>query len=211
MARVAVGVLAGVALTLVLILGVAAQSQKVAGIVEPFVVNITQAVPIDLTLAIITESGEKITSTVPITVGVNLQVQVEGSNTIAVQADETQPVSVAVKQINSGEENTDDLGIPYTIAVDSNDIEFTEWTTYSDTNDRFNISAVVKQAAGTDPISDIATTVRFFDQDGKLISVDDVPNVAFSLEPGGINRFEHRAQLAAKEIGRYEVEFQVVR
>jgi hypothetical protein len=203
--------MAGVVLTLMVILGAAAQSKTVAAMVQPFVVDINQSVPVSLTLALVTNDGEEITTTVPVTLGINLQVQVNGTNTVTLRADEAQPVSVAVQQINSGEENADDLAIPYTIAVDSSDIEFTEWTTYSDTNDQFNISAVVKQAAGTDPISDIATTVRFFDQNGKLISVDDVPNVAHGLKPGGINRFEHRAQLTAQEIGRYEVEFQVVR
>jgi hypothetical protein len=211
MARTIVGVLAGIVSTLLIVLGAAGQSGTVAAVVQPFVVNVSQAVPVDLTVAVTTADGEEITVTAPITVGIDLQVQIDGPGRITVDAGEVRAAAVSVEPVDTGAENTDDLGIPYTIELDSHDVAIVEWTTYADTNDQFNISGVVRQLAGTDLVSDIVTTVRFYDHDGNLIAVDDVLNVAYRLQPGGTSRFDYHARMSPDEIGRYELEFQVVR
>lgn len=212
MARVVSGVLAGVALTLVVVFGVAAQSDTLAAVVKPFVVSVTQAVPVDLTLSVTTEDGEEIEVTTPITVGVNLQIQIDGLDNVTVNAGGAQPVAVSVKPVVTDQENVDDLGIPYTIAMDSEDIEFTEWTAYSDENDWFKISGVVEQKPGTDPIDEIIATVRYYDSNGKLIGVGEIHDIDYNLEAGGKNRFDHNnSSMKAADIGSYKVEIEVIR
>lgn len=70
---------------IVLAVGVAvAQDGVLAGLMQPTVVTIEQAVPVNITLALPQEDGSVITTTAPLTVGISLQVKIDGQNVVAV-------------------------------------------------------------------------------------------------------------------------------
>lgn len=92
--------------TTLLVVGIAAaQNGAFAGLAQPIVVAINQTVPADVTLAISQDDGTILTTTVPITVGVNLQIAIDGANVVSVEpaASAEDPV-IAVEQVMSSDE-----------------------------------------------------------------------------------------------------------
>ncbi len=75
-----------------------AQTGVLAGLTQPFVVSIEQQVPVEVTLALPMEDGTVITATAPITVGVSLQVKIDGAHVVAVSSSEAAPVSAVVEE-----------------------------------------------------------------------------------------------------------------
>lgn len=85
---------------LILLAGVAiAQSGALPGLTQPVLVTVSQSIPADITLAIPQEDGAVLTVTAPITVGVNLQITIDGVHVVAVEAGDTEPPAVAVEAL----------------------------------------------------------------------------------------------------------------
>lgn len=76
-----------------------AQTGAVPGLTQPILVTVTQAVPADITLAIPQDDGAVLTVTAPITVGVNLQITIDGAHVVAVEAAEATPPIVVVEEL----------------------------------------------------------------------------------------------------------------
>ena len=72
------------AIMLVVIFGAVAFGQDglLAGLVQPLVVNIEQQVPVDVTLSVPLKDGSVITTTAPLTVGIALQVKIDGAGVV---------------------------------------------------------------------------------------------------------------------------------
>ena len=72
------------AVGLALVLGATALGQggQLAGLVQPQVVSIEQLVPVDVTLAVPLDDGSVVTATAPITVGISLQVKIDGAGVV---------------------------------------------------------------------------------------------------------------------------------
>jgi hypothetical protein len=86
-----VAVLAAVVLALVFGAAALGQDGLLAGLVQPLVVNIEQQVPVDVTLAVPLDDGSVVTATTPITVGIALQVKIDGAGVVSVEAEEAEP------------------------------------------------------------------------------------------------------------------------
>lgn len=110
-----------------------------------------------------------------------------------------------------GKSYVDDLGVPYTVEINSPDLTIMEWTTFADPNDYFSIAGEVYLAPDAEPVRDILTVARFFDSSDDLIAVEEIVNVSYRLEPGGYNRIEHRVGLEPSIIDHYTVSFRVIR
>ena len=83
--------LLGVSLAIMLA-GYAAAETVLPGLAQPVLVVVDQVVPADITLTIPQDDGTTLTVTAPISVGVNLQITIDGANVLAVaQAAETEP------------------------------------------------------------------------------------------------------------------------
>ncbi len=63
-------------------------------IIYPFVVDITQSVPVEISAPVTLESGEMITVSAPVTINVQLRVSVDGKGVVKVQ--ETKPQSLVL-------------------------------------------------------------------------------------------------------------------
>lgn len=78
----------------------AAQSNVFAGLAQPILVAIDQTVPADVTLAIPQDDGTILTTTVPITVGVSLQIAIDGASVVSVEpAVSTEDPAVTVESV----------------------------------------------------------------------------------------------------------------
>ena len=67
--------------TLFLVGLAAAQTGAFAGLTQPLLVTVEQVVPVDVTVAIPQADDTVLTATVPLTVGVNLQIKIDGAST----------------------------------------------------------------------------------------------------------------------------------
>ncbi len=85
---------------LLLLAGIAiAQTGAVPGLTQPVLVTVSQVIPADITLAIPQDDGAVLTVTAPITVGVNLQITIDGAHVVDVEVGETEPPAVAVEEL----------------------------------------------------------------------------------------------------------------
>ena len=114
MKRTVIAVGAAFFLVLSVALTALAQSDALAWLLNPLAVKIQQAVPVELTVAAAQDDGSVITSTVPLTVGVDLVIIIQGSQVVSLTADTSETI-VAVQALPVGEEMVDASGIPYTL------------------------------------------------------------------------------------------------
>lgn len=85
---------------LLLLAGIAiAQTGAVPGLVQPVLVTVNQVIPADITLAIPQDDGAVLTVTAPITVGVNLQITLDGAHVVAVEALEAEPPTITAEAL----------------------------------------------------------------------------------------------------------------
>jgi len=183
-----------------------AQSDSLS-LTQPWVINISQSIPVLADVALSTEEGV-LTSTLPLTVDVALQVRIAGPLSITLASETTPTVTVAQPSI--GQEQNDDLGLTYTLDINSPDLSITEWTAYESSNGWLEFSGEVALAADTDPITDIDCVMRLY-KAGKLVKVAEIFNVGFQLDPGGTNRFTGDPTVQPEDVDSYTVTFKVIR
>jgi len=179
----------------------------VIGQIQPFVIDIAQAVPVQVSVPL---SGSTATTmTLPLTVTVNLRVSIDTASRTATV--ETLPAPLPeVSVVQTGHEQIDDLGLSYELILDSNELEITEWTVYESNNGWLSFSGEVAISADADTFDEIECVVRAY-KNGKLVKVEEIVNVGFRLEPGGTNRFDAGITVQPSDIDSYTVEFTVVR
>lgn len=86
MHRTALVTIVTTALTTLFLVGLAAaQTGALAGLAQPILVTVAQSIPADITVAIAQEDGEVIEATIPITLGVNVQITIDGASVVSVE------------------------------------------------------------------------------------------------------------------------------
>lgn len=139
-------------------------------------VEIAQEIPILADLLVPTENGGTITTTVPLTLNVNLQISLAGA-TIAKVAPVTLPTltpAVKVRDAQSvpGMAGIDELGVPYVLNATSG-LVLNKWK--AEENDdggieyEFTVSTPGKKFS-----SDVRVNVTYYDSDNKEIASDGV-------------------------------------
>lgn len=174
---------------------------------RPFVIDISQAVPVVADVALDTDDGV-ITATLPLTVDVALKIAISGPLSVTVTG-ETSPL-IAVEQPVVGEEQTDDLGLAYTIAIDSPDLTVTEWTAFANPQGWLEFAGEVAISEDAKAFEKINCTVRLY-KAGKLVKVAEIANVGFMLQPGDTSRFSDVPLVQPEDVDSYTVEFEVIR
>ncbi len=91
-----VSVVAGSALVVVAGLVAVGQSDLIAGLTGPVIINLQQSVPITVDLALPQADGSVITATAPLTVGIGLQITIDGQHIASVAIAEPAAPVVAV-------------------------------------------------------------------------------------------------------------------
>ncbi len=177
-------------------------------LVHPFVVDVNQIVPVMADVLVPLDDGTTVTTTIPLTVQISLQISVDG---LARPPKVTQtPLEVNSRNsVQLGEERTDDLGHIYSMSIDTPAVEIIEWTNYISDNGRWKLSGEIHQLPNTPKINDILATVRMYGDTGELIEVTEILNVSFGLEPGGYNRFDGTFDSDSEKVSRYDVEMRI--
>jgi hypothetical protein len=172
-----------------LVLGVAltalAQSGALAGLLNPLVVKIQQAVPVELTVTAAQDDGSVITSTVPLTVGVDLVIIIQGSQVVSLTADTSETI-VAVQALPVGEEMVDASGIPYTLeSMDGFVLSAVSGETPK--SEKFRLSGELLNEGDSEGHVQIAVTL--YDAQGNILDARSTTPALYPLPPGRSSAF----------------------
>lgn len=167
---------------------------------QPFAIKIGQSVPVSAIISV-----DNITRTVPLTLNVDININIESPVSFTVG-------SVTTPTVNVVPDGIDQFGIPYSVQISDPALTITEWTAFANLEDTLVFAGELHLAPDAEPVNDIVATVRIFGHTGTLIDVDNIYNLAFRLVPGGYVRFEEITdRMNPADVGRYIIDMKVVR
>jgi hypothetical protein len=210
-------------LALVAVTTVAAHAGALAPLFQPTVINVAQDVPIDVVFALPQEDGTVMTVTAPITVGLSVQVTVQGPQVVDVSAaarpagPDSKPAGAsAVAAGTKGTEDetqqegkglTDTRGIPY-------DVQTPEGLMLTQVNSKgsYGSTQIVGQIRndGEETYKFILVSVSLYDADGNLIDVANGGAQAQELEPGETTTFQSIAMTELDGVASYSVQVEAM-
>jgi hypothetical protein len=186
------------------------QTGILAGLVQPFVVNIEQQVPVEVTLALPMDDGTVITATAPITVGVSLQVKIDGAQVVAVTSAEAEPAAATIEAVPVAEESAgegvDAEGRTYTLEPDEG-IEIAGVN--SSANPLGGIEVVGEITNVTeDNMGRVEINGTFYDIDGNVVIVETTYAALETLQPGQSSPFKIFSMGDAAKVASYKLQAQ---
>jgi hypothetical protein len=196
------------ALTILLLVGLAAgQAGALAGLAQPILVSVDQAIPADITVAIAQEDGEVIEATIPITVGVSLQVVIDGENIVVVapRADaEDAAITVEALPVTADGEPVDGAGRTYTVEVtDGLLLEQVE----SSENGLGGVS-IFGDITNTsdDTAKRVQIIATLYDDAGTMLGVETTFAKLQEIESGQTSPFQVLSMIEAKKVVSYRLQ-----
>jgi len=192
--------------TLFLVSLAAAQSGAFAGLAQPILVAIDQTVPADVTLAIPQDDGTILTTTVPITVGVNLQITIDGAQVVAIEpAAEIDDADISVEALPAtDDEQVDGAGRTYTVELaEGLTLEQVE----SNENGLGGIS-IFGDITNTsdDKAESVAIIATIYDDSGTMLGVENTFAKLQEIEPGQTSPFQVLSMIDAGDVAGYRLQ-----
>jgi hypothetical protein len=190
---------------------VTANPGALAQLFQPAVIDVAQDVPLEVVFALPQEDGTVITVTAPITVGLAVQVKVQGPQVVEVTAAATDPAGAATagakgedpEPQEAAEGLTDTRGIPYDVQTPDGLV-----LTQVNSKDMFGSTQIVGQIRNDSDESYrfISVNVSLYDADGNLIDVAVGGAQATELDPGETTTFQSVALTELDTIAGYSVQ-----
>jgi hypothetical protein len=192
--------------TLFLVSLAAAQSGAFAGLAQPILVAIDQTVPADVTLAIPQDDGTVLTTTVPITVGVNLQITIDGAQVVTIEpAAEVDDADISVEALPApDDEQVDSAGRTYTVELaEGLTLEQVE----SNENGLGGIS-IFGDITNTsdDKAESVAIIATIYDDSGTMLGVENTFAKLQEIEPGQTSPFQVLSMIDAGDVAGYRLQ-----
>jgi hypothetical protein len=222
MKRILAAAVAAGCLAVAAALTVTANSTILAPLFQPTVIDVVQDVPLDVVFALPQEDGTVMTVTAPITVGLTVQVTVQGPEVIDVSAaarsgsSDAADTSAAKKDADAAdgaaeqaaEGLTDTRGIPYDVQAPDGLV-----LTQVNSKDMFGSTQIVGQLRndGDEAYRFILVNVSLYDADGNLIDVANGSAQAQMLDPGKTTTFQSIAMTELDGIASYSVQVEATR
>lgn len=216
--RVVLWVLAGI-LALGLVATALGQAGP-AGLVQGQTITVEQAVPVAVTLALPLEDGTVVTATAPITVGIALQVRIEGLNVVSVTAAGPASAAAVAVDASAGDapaaapagdagdaagELVDLAGIPYAVETDG-PVSITQVRAKESMGGSMTQLVGELRNDGDADLKYVLLSVKFYDADGALLDIGAGAATAETLGPGESSGFQAMASVAFDEVGSYTIE-----
>lgn len=185
--------------------GAAAQTGALAGLLGPVLVTVDQAVPVSLTVATELDDGAVITSTVPLTVGVKLEISIAGDQVVALAAGASE-AAVAVAALPTGETLSDNNDIPYTAEVPGQ-FALTQVRSGEDYGDDF---AVIGEITNNDDdeYTYLQINITLYDAGGSVLDTANGYPELTPFEPGRTSAFEISTSIPFDDVARYRIQVQ---
>lgn len=204
-----ISVVAAVVLALVLVATALGQSGQLAGLVQPQVVSIEQLVPVDVTLAVPLDDGSVVTATAPITVGISLQVKIDGAGVVSVAAGEAEPETVTTQappaaDSGVGADFVDGSGVPYSVETDL-PVSVTSVTSDAMLETMGSIVGELRND-GDKELGTLQLSVRLYDADGKVLGLGTGYTTKDAIRPGGSSAFSVMAMVNLNDVASYAIE-----
>lgn len=192
--------------TLFLVSLAAAQSGAFAGMAQPILVAIDQTVPADVTLAIPQDDGTVLTTTVPITVGVNLQITIDGAQVVAIEpAADVDDADISVEALPvTDDEQVDGAGRTYTVELSEGLVlEQVE----SGENGLGGISIFGDITNTSDDKADtVAIIATLYDDAGTMLGVENTFAKLQEIEPGQTSPFQVLSMIDSGDVAGYRLQ-----
>lgn len=184
-----------------------AQTGVLAGLTQPFVVSIEQQVPVEVTLALPMEDGAVITATAPLTVGVSLQVKIDGAQVVAVTVGDAEPAAIEATEAEGEIAGTDDAGLTWSLLSENSDpqIGLEDWTGYTAPDGDFEVAGRLRNLDTARRFSLATLELRFYDADGDLVRAETVSASGHWVDPGGFIAFDTGTTLRVADAARYTI------
>lgn len=187
---------------------VAAQNGALASLAQPVVVTIAQAVPADVTIAIAQDDGAVVTATVPITVGVNLQITIDGAQVVSVAPAAAEPpaVEVATVQAAAAGDLVDAAGRPYTA-------ELADAYTLAQVESSVNALGKIEIIGdvtniGDEPAKYVNLIITLYGEDGAILGVETTYTSLNTIEPGQTSPFRMISLTDGAAVANYRIQIE---
>ena len=181
-----------------------AQSGAFAGLAQPVIVTVEQAVPVEIVLALPQEDGTMLDVTAPLTVGVSLQVKIDGTGVVAVDAVGDSEAAVTVAADDAA--LVDGEGRAYTVdlpaGIDLVQIESQE-------NELGELAVIGEvQNTGTAALEYVEIVGTFYDEEGVIVWTESTYLDLEIVEPGQSSPFRLLLSVPAADVASYRIQAQ---
>jgi hypothetical protein len=186
---------------------VTAQGGALAGLVQPFVVDVEQTVPTEVMVTVEIDENEYVTVTTPITVNVALRVSIDGPQVVTVEPLPVEEARITVSAMAAqGDPLMDNNGIEYQIEIPDG-IEVIQMSSAYDSSDDFSMIGEIRNVSDHDILY---TTFHysFYDANGDLIDVDQGYTSLSEVEPGGTTPFELTTYMPFDDVASYFIQIE---
>jgi len=196
-----------VALLLVLFTIAVARTGAFAAVLAPLVVTISQQVPVEILVTTSLEDGAILTTTVPITLGIDLAITVAGAQIVSAAAAETvASVSAAPAVAPDDHALVDNNDIPYTIEAPAG-LVVTQLRTAPDRAGDFSLLGEIRN--DTDgSLEFVKVTLTAYAVDGPLLDADFTYADLDTIAPGQRSVFDESLDVPFADVGSYRIQIQ---
>ncbi len=181
-----------------------AQSGALAGLAQPMIVTVEQAVPVEIVLALPQDDGTMLDVTAPLTVGVSLQVRIDGTGVVAVDAAGDSKTAVTVATDDAA--LVDGEGRAYTVdlpaGIDLVQIESQE-------NELGELAVIGEvQNTGAAALEYVEIVGTFYDEEGVIVWTESTYLDLEIVEPGQSSPFRMLLSVPAADVASYRIQAQ---
>ena len=196
-----------VALLLVLFTIAVARTGAFAAVLAPLVVTISQQVPVEILVTTSLEDGAIVTTTVPITLGIDLAITVAGAQIVSAAAAETiASVSAAPAVAPDDHAFIDNNDIPYTIEAPAG-LLVTQLRTAPDRAGDFSLLGEIRN--DTDgSLEFVKVTLTAYSVDGPLLDAAFTYADLDTIAPGQRSVFDESLDVPFADVGSYRIQIQ---
>lgn len=181
-----------------------AQSGTFAGLAQPVIVTVEQAVPVEVVLALPQEDGTVLDMTAPLTVGVSLQVKIDGTGVVAVDAVGDSEAAVTVATDDAA--LVDGEGRAYTVDLPA-DIDLVQIE--SQENELGELAVIGEvQNTGAAALEYVEIVGTFYDEEGVIVWTESTYLDLEIVEPGQSSPFRMLLSVPAADVASYRIQAQ---
>jgi len=190
------------ALLIATILTVTGQSPTAT--LAPFLIDLHQQIPTTVTLTL----ADGITTTLPLTLTVNLQLAVTGPTSATITTATPLTPSATISPISPIRPitTTDDLGHPYQLTAIDDHLTLTEWTAYQDSNDQLTFAGELQNTSADQRFSLADIVIRLYRTDDTLLAVETFTASGHWVDPDQTIRFSGFTYTDPDQIDHYTIE-----
>lgn len=206
MRRIWIGLSMAGLLVLLLAIAVGAQQVNSAGLAQPVVIDIEQAVLAEVMVAVPVDENEYMTVTTPIEVYVALRVTIDGPEVVTVKPLPTTEARITISALAAkGDPLIDENRLEYQIEIPEG-IEILQMILDEDSSQDFTVIGELRNTSD-DLLEGLSLHFTLYDADGGIIGVEDGYMTLSEVESDGTSSFElYTYDIPFKDVASYLIQ-----